>query len=179
LYWVGSGWASQLMGWVGSGHTVWTHGQLCSLYSGTHYWCIRVRSATEQRSVLEFASATTRPHFPPGTVCPLYLRQFILFPSVVLRGSIFDVLLTPARLAGGRPTLRLPAYTPAVLIMSLSVVYVLVCLLVLLLLWHPRPGLFARWCASQSVGIAHRLSKWFFTSKKVAHTRLPSVGFRS
>ena len=112
------------MGWVGSGHTVWTHGQLCSLYSGTHYWCIRVRSATEQRSVLEFASATTRPHFPPGTVCPLYLRQFILFPSVVLRGSIFDVLLTPARLAGGRPTLRLSAYTPAVLIMSLSVAYV-------------------------------------------------------
>jgi len=29
LYWVGSGWASQLIGWVGSGHTKLTHGQLC------------------------------------------------------------------------------------------------------------------------------------------------------
>jgi len=26
--WVGFGWVSQLMGWVGSGHTKWTHGQL-------------------------------------------------------------------------------------------------------------------------------------------------------
>jgi len=26
--WVGLGWVSQLMGWVGSGHTKWTHGQL-------------------------------------------------------------------------------------------------------------------------------------------------------
>ena len=25
----GLGWVSQLMGWVGSGHTKWTHGQLC------------------------------------------------------------------------------------------------------------------------------------------------------
>ena len=25
--WVGLGWVSQLMGWVGSGHTKWTHGQ--------------------------------------------------------------------------------------------------------------------------------------------------------
>jgi len=24
LYWVGSGWVSQLMGWVGSSHTKWT-----------------------------------------------------------------------------------------------------------------------------------------------------------
>ena len=24
------GWVSQLMGWVGSGHTKWTHGQLCT-----------------------------------------------------------------------------------------------------------------------------------------------------
>jgi len=24
------GWVSQLMGWVGSGHTKWTHGQLWS-----------------------------------------------------------------------------------------------------------------------------------------------------
>jgi len=95
-----------------------------ALYTVGRITGVYVRSATEQRSVLEFASATTRPRFPPGTVCPLYLRQFILFPSVVLRGSIFDVLLTPAWLAGGRPTLRLPAYTPAVLIMSLSVAYV-------------------------------------------------------
>jgi len=29
LHWVGLGWVSQLMGWVGSGHTKWTHGQLC------------------------------------------------------------------------------------------------------------------------------------------------------
>jgi len=29
LYWVGLGWVSQLMGWVGSGHTEWTHGKLC------------------------------------------------------------------------------------------------------------------------------------------------------
>ena len=29
MYWVGSGWVSQLMGWVGSDHTKWTHGQLC------------------------------------------------------------------------------------------------------------------------------------------------------
>ena len=28
-YWVGLGWVSQLMGWVGWGHTKWTHGQLC------------------------------------------------------------------------------------------------------------------------------------------------------
>ena len=27
---VGLGWVSQLMGWVGSGHTKWTHGQVCS-----------------------------------------------------------------------------------------------------------------------------------------------------
>jgi len=27
LYWVGSGWVSQLMGWVESSHTKWTHGQ--------------------------------------------------------------------------------------------------------------------------------------------------------
>jgi len=27
--WVGLGCVSQLMGWVGSGHTKWTHGQLC------------------------------------------------------------------------------------------------------------------------------------------------------
>jgi len=26
--WVGLGWVSQLMGWVGSGHTQWTRGQL-------------------------------------------------------------------------------------------------------------------------------------------------------
>jgi len=26
----GLGWVSQLMGWVGSGHTKWTHGQLCN-----------------------------------------------------------------------------------------------------------------------------------------------------
>jgi len=26
----GLGWVSQLMGWVGSGHTKWTHGQLCA-----------------------------------------------------------------------------------------------------------------------------------------------------
>jgi len=25
------GWVSQLMGWVGLGHTKWTHGQLCSV----------------------------------------------------------------------------------------------------------------------------------------------------
>ena len=29
LYWVRLGWVSQPMGWVGSGHTKWTHGQLC------------------------------------------------------------------------------------------------------------------------------------------------------
>jgi len=29
--WVGLGWASQLMGWFGSGHTKWIHGQLCSV----------------------------------------------------------------------------------------------------------------------------------------------------
>ena len=29
LYWVGLGWVSQVIGWVGSGHTNWTHGQLC------------------------------------------------------------------------------------------------------------------------------------------------------
>jgi len=29
LGWVGLGWVSQLMGWVGSGQTKWTHGQLC------------------------------------------------------------------------------------------------------------------------------------------------------
>ena len=28
MCWVGSGWVSQLMGWVGLGHTKWTHGQL-------------------------------------------------------------------------------------------------------------------------------------------------------
>jgi len=28
MWWVGSGWISQLMGWVGSGHTKLTHGQL-------------------------------------------------------------------------------------------------------------------------------------------------------
>jgi len=27
---IGLGWVSQLMGWVGSGHTKWTHGQLRS-----------------------------------------------------------------------------------------------------------------------------------------------------
>ena len=32
LWWVGSGWFSQLMGWVGSGHTKWTHGQLWTAY---------------------------------------------------------------------------------------------------------------------------------------------------
>jgi len=52
LYWVGLGWVSQLMGWVGSGHAKWTHGQLflcpscaAKLTSGfdfrrvTSYWC--------------------------------------------------------------------------------------------------------------------------------------------
>jgi len=29
LLWVGLGCVNQLMGWVGSGHTKWTHGQLC------------------------------------------------------------------------------------------------------------------------------------------------------
>jgi len=28
LGWVGLGWVSQLMSWIGSGHTKWTHGQL-------------------------------------------------------------------------------------------------------------------------------------------------------
>ena len=28
LYWVRSGWVSQLMGWVGLGDKKWTHGQL-------------------------------------------------------------------------------------------------------------------------------------------------------
>ena len=28
MYWVGSGWVNQPMGWVGSGHTKWTHGPL-------------------------------------------------------------------------------------------------------------------------------------------------------
>ena len=28
LYLVGLGWVSQLMGWVGSGHTKWTHGHV-------------------------------------------------------------------------------------------------------------------------------------------------------
>jgi len=28
LWWVGLGWVSQLMGWVGSVQTKWTHGQL-------------------------------------------------------------------------------------------------------------------------------------------------------
>jgi len=30
-YWVGLGWVNQLMGWVGSGHTKWTRGQLWSV----------------------------------------------------------------------------------------------------------------------------------------------------
>jgi len=32
LYWVGLGWVSQLMGWVGLGQTKWTHEQLCGIY---------------------------------------------------------------------------------------------------------------------------------------------------
>jgi len=30
FHWVGLGWVSQLMGWVGFGHIKWTHGQLCT-----------------------------------------------------------------------------------------------------------------------------------------------------
>jgi len=33
--WVGLDWASQLMGWVGWGHTKWTHGQLWNGHCGT------------------------------------------------------------------------------------------------------------------------------------------------
>jgi len=35
---VGLGWVSQLMGWVGSGHTKWTHGQLCATWMNCWSW---------------------------------------------------------------------------------------------------------------------------------------------
>ena len=47
----GLGWVSQLMGWVGSGHTNWTHRQLCG-----HQYC------TQQRRTGRTTHDDTRQH---------------------------------------------------------------------------------------------------------------------
>ena len=62
LYWVGSkffplvvGWVSQLMGWVGSGQTEWTHdGQLCPRHARI------VAAMYSMNSRLPAGSAVTR-----------------------------------------------------------------------------------------------------------------------
>ena len=37
MSWVGLGWVSQLMGWVGSGHTKWTQEQLCYMPMSVYF----------------------------------------------------------------------------------------------------------------------------------------------
>jgi len=65
-YWVGSGWGqifSLVVGWVGSGHTKWTHGQLCNTSelrrSTTVVYCIDRQALSTARFYRANQFATT------------------------------------------------------------------------------------------------------------------------
>ena len=54
-----SGWVGQLMGWVGSGHTKWTRGQLCVI-TQLQAGCVKVRSQRSLRTSSHYCNKTIR-----------------------------------------------------------------------------------------------------------------------
>jgi len=70
LYWVrlgpsfstcsGLGWVSQLIGWVGLGHTKWTHGQLCVQRTALLVWAAHLLAMIREVAPLGCSTSADR-----------------------------------------------------------------------------------------------------------------------